>query len=338
MNIQNRRYTGSKYKLMPWIKEIIIKNCKERDSLFDVFGGTGVVTDYLYDDFNSFVINDFLYSNNIIYRAFFGNEKYDYNIICKCCDEFNDIDANTIEDNYVSLNYGNKYFEFSDSKKIGEIRERIEQYYKNNEINTREYAILLASLLYSLDRISNTCGHYEAYIKKGNLKPSFKYELIEIKNIIKPIQIFREDSNELVKRISASVAYIDPPYNSRQYSRFYHVLEMITKWEKPELYGVAMKPKPENMSDYCSNSAPKAFDNLISNLNVKYIVVSYNNTYDSKSSSSRNKITLEEIENSLNKRGITQKFTKKYNAFNAGKTDMSNHQEIVFVTEVKNNE
>jgi len=56
--------------------------------------------------------------------------------------------------------------------------------------------------------------------------------------------------------------YIDPPYNSRQYSRFYHVLETLIKWDKPKLYGVALKPEPENMSDYCRNNARHKFSEL----------------------------------------------------------------------------
>ena len=71
------------------------------------------------------------------------------------------------------------------------------------------------------------------------------------------------------------IIYIDPPYNSRQYSRFYHVLENITKWEKPELFGTACKPKTENMSEYCRSSATRTFEELISSLKCKYIVVSY---------------------------------------------------------------
>ena len=150
----------------------------------------------------------------------------------------------------------------------------------------------------------------------------------------KQIQIFRRDSNELAREVSADIAFIDPPYNSRQYSRFYHVLEGIAKWDKPVLEGVAMKPPAENMSDYCRATAPKVFDDLIANLNVKYIVVTYNNTYNSKSSSSRNKITHEEILNSLNKVGKTQCFEMPFQFFNAGKTDLTNHKEFVFITEV----
>lgn len=79
MKIQNRRYTGSKYKLMPWIKELIINHCPEHESLFDVFGGTGVVTASLLDITKKSVINDFLYSNEVIYEAFFSQENYDMN-------------------------------------------------------------------------------------------------------------------------------------------------------------------------------------------------------------------------------------------------------------------
>ena len=43
-HISNRRYTGSKYKLLDWIEELILENC-EGSIFFDVFAGTGVVSD-----------------------------------------------------------------------------------------------------------------------------------------------------------------------------------------------------------------------------------------------------------------------------------------------------
>ena len=96
-----------------------------------------------------------------------------------------------------------------------------------------------------------------------------------------------------------------------------------------------MKPKEENMSEYCRISAPKAFKNLIDSLKVKYVVVTYNNTYNSKSSSSKNKITLEEIKSILDKKGETKIFDKPYKFFNAGKTELKNHKEYVFITKVE---
>ena len=138
----------------------------------------------------------------------------------------------------------------------------------------------------------------------------------------------------MVKKIAADIFYIDPPYNSRQYSRFYHLYENLVKWDKPELTGTAMKPAEENMSEYCSSRAVKAFEDLIMHLNTRFIAVSYNNTYKSKSSSSRNKITLEEINDILSKRGLTTIYEHSHQYFNAGKTNFENHKELLFLTHV----
>lgn len=337
--IQNRRYTGNKYKLMQWISKLINENCDNCHSLFDVFAGTGSVSDYLYDKYDRIILNDFLYSNNNIYNAFFLNEKFDMEKLIKIKDKYNKINVNKLRDNYVSINFGNKFFNYNDSKKIGYIREDIEKSKKKELINFKEYNILIASLLYSFDKIANTCGHYDAYRKIENIPEKFIFDLINPKknDDKKLIEIYREDSNKLAKEVKCDIAYIDPPYNSRQYSRFYHVMENISQWKKPDLYGVAMKPKEENISDYCKTSAPVAFNDLIQNLNAKYIVVSYNNTYESKSHSSQNKITLEEIETILSNKGETTRFEKKYKAFTTGKTELNDHKEFIFITKVKPN-
>ena len=335
-NMYNRRYTGSKYKLMEWIRSLIIDNCNGK-TFFDVFAGTGVVTEYMINDYQKYIINDFLYSNEVIYKGFLLQENYDIDKIIKIVETFNNINRADLGDNYVSVNFGDKYFNKDDAKLIGKIREELESDIKKNIINSKEYYILLSSLLFSIDKIANTCGHYDAYRKIDNIDSEFKYELILPKKLKKnqKVEIYREDSNILAKKIKADIAFIDPPYNSRQYSRFYHVLENITKWEKPELYGTALKPKEENMSEYCKSSAPKIFKDLIENLNVKYIVVTYNNTYNSKSSSSKNKITLKEIKDILDEKGDTKVFDKPYKFFNAGKTELKNHKEYVFITKVE---
>lgn len=150
------------------------------------------------------------------------------------------------------------------------------------------------------------------------------------------VTIYQEDANKLAKKIHTDIVYMDPPYNSRQYSRFYHVYEVLVKWDKPQLKGVARKPAEENMSNYCRVKALSAFTDLVENIDARYIVVSYNNTYKSKSSSSENKIKLEQIESVLNRCGTTKVFTHKYQAFNAGKTEFDDHKEYLFITTVDN--
>ena len=334
MQLTSRRYIGSKTKLLDWIFSEI-KNNVQGESFLDIFSGTGSVAERALNFYNKVIVNDILSSNKIIYEAFWGNEKINFSIINEYKNVFIAL-TNIEKDNYFSKNYGGKYFGVNDAKKIGYIRDIIEKDYKAKVLNKREFSILLASLIYSMDRIANTVGHYEAYRKINITDDRFKFELIELNNYQnKEIEIFQEDANSLAQKIYADIVFLDPPYNSRQYSRFYHVLENLVDWDKPELYGVALKPKPKNMSEYCRNGAAKVFDNLISNLKCKYIVVTYNNTYNSKSSSSQNKIKLEDIEKSLKKRGVTKIFDSNYKFFNAGKTDLPNHKEYLFITEVR---
>lgn len=333
--VSNRRYTGSKLKIKDWIKSLIKDNCPNAKSFCDIFAGTAIVTDEMLNEYETFILNDLLYSNEVVYKAFYQNESFDLNKLFEYQNKYQKLDKDLLSDNYVSTNFGDKYFELGDAKAIGYIRQDIEE--NKHRLNEREYSILIASLLYSFDRCANTVGHYEAYFKNKKINRSFKFELItpyDTLNMHKNISIFRQDANELANNIQADIVYIDPPYSSRQYSRFYHILENITKWEKPELFGSALKPAPENMSKYCSVSAKKAFKDLIDKLNCKYIVVSYNNTYNSKSKSSENKMLLEDIMDILSTKGNTKKYEMPFKAFNAGKTNIDNHKELIFITEV----
>lgn len=331
--IWNRRYTGSKYKLADWIFDIIDNNCKG-NSFCDIFAGTGIIAQHALSRMKMVTVNDFLFSNEIIYKAFFLQEPYEKEKISRYKTTFQNLVAQNIKQNYVSENFGNKFFSYNDSLLIGEIREQIES---ANDLSEKEYAILLASLLYSADKVANTVGHYDAYIKGHTIADQFKFELISPYKTKATVQIHREDSNLLAKTLESDIVYIDPPYNSRQYSRFYHVLENITTWKKPKLYGVALKPEPENMSEYCRNTAFEAFSALINDLKCKYIVVSYNNTYASKSSSSMNKMTLENIKEVLSAKGKLTCFEKAHQFFNAGKTEFADHKELIFLVEVKGN-
>ena len=326
--LQNRRYIGNKYKLIEWIFSILDKECDGK-SFTDIFAGTGVVAAVASKHFDEIILNDFLFSNETIYKAFFGNGNWNPEKINSIIRDYNNINGEDLDENYFSLNFGGKYFSKNSAKIIGFVRENIKENKEN--LTEREYNMLISSLLYSIDKIANTVGHYDAYFKKEFIEDNFFMRPIDPIEV-KAVSIFREDANSLAKQVKTDIVYIDPPYNSRQYSRFYHVLETLTKWDMPKLHGVALKPEPENMSDYCRVSAKNRFAELVNDINAKYLVVSYNNTYESKSNSSKNKITLEEIKNILSQRGKTKVFEKDYRYFNAGNTDFNNHKEYLFVT------
>ena len=224
ISINNRRYIGSKYKMINFIKETMSKEKIEYSSFLDLFGGTGIVGDFFNDQKTKVYVNDLLKSNYISYLAWFGNEKIDKNKIKKYIEKYNSLTV--LKDNYFSLNFSNTYFNEENCKKIGFIREDIEDNYTNNNLNIRERAILITSLLYAMDKIANTVGHYDAYRKKGDLNKKLELCMLNLKSNTnnRNNKIFNEDSNELVRSLKADVVYIDPPYNSRQYSDAYHLL------------------------------------------------------------------------------------------------------------------
>ena len=329
IKLESRRYIGNKAKLTNWIMNIIENETKNLESFIDIFAGTAIISKSAVKKYKKVIVNDLLYSNNIVYKAFFEKGIWNREKLEDFIYKYNSINSDTLRDNYFSVNFGNKFFEQNVAKKIGFIRQDIEN--EKSNLTEKEYSILLATIIYNMDKVANTVGHFDAYIKKPIRKRQFQLKLIEI-NDFDNIEIFREDANTLSKKIKADIAYIDPPYNSRQYSRFYHIYETLIKWDKPKLFGVALKPKPENMSKYCTVKAKDSFKELVNNLDVKYLAVSYNNTYKSKSKSSENKIKLEEITEILNEVGETKIFEKSHKAFNTGKTDFSDHKEFLFLT------
>lgn len=334
-SINNRRYIGSKARMIDSIDEVIKKEKIEYSSFLDLFGGTGIVGDHFNNQNTKVYVNDLLKSNYISYQAWFGNEKVDKKKLNEYINKYNNL--SNLEDNYFSANFSDTYFSKDNCKKIGFIRENIETEYLNNNINSRERAILITSLLYAMDKIANTVGHYDAYRKNGSLDKELELFMLDLKSNInnKNNKIFNEDSNELVKNLKADVVYIDPPYNSRQYSDAYHLLENVATWEKQEVFGVAKKIKRNGIkSKYCSVSAPLAFKDLIENIDAKYIIVSYNNMGSKGAGRSQAKISDEDIMSVLNNKGKVKVYETDFNQFNTGKTNIDNHKERLFVCKV----
>lgn len=148
-NINNRRYLGNKYKLLPFIKKVVDSECTDIEIVVDIFSGTGAVASAFQD--KQLITNDILYSNYISNFAWFSPRKYSRKKIETIIDEYNAMVIN--EENYMTINFSNTYFSHDDCSKIGYIREDIETKYANKEINERERALLITSLLYAMDKM-----------------------------------------------------------------------------------------------------------------------------------------------------------------------------------------
>ena len=279
------------------------------------------------------ITNDLMYSNYICNYAWFSSQPYNSQVVIDYVVKYNQLE--NLEDNYMSENFGNTYFSIEDCLRIGFIREDIENNFKSGKINKRERAILITSLLYAMDKIANTCGHYDAYRKNVKFEKSLELfvPLAKVQNNENNL-CFNMDANDLVKNIYADLVYIDPPYNSRQYCDAYHLLENVALWQKPEVHGVARKMDRKNMkSQYCTKNATLVFERLINDIKAKYILFSYNNMETKGNERSNAKIADSDIMRILNNKGKVKVFEEDYKAFTTGKSDIKGNKERLFLCE-----
>ena len=331
--IQNRRYLGNKFKLLDFITKVVNENCTNTEIFADIFAGTGTVASAFIG--RTILTNDLLYSNYLCNLAWFGKKTVRLSLLENLIREYN---QNSIfVENYMTENFSDTYFSKSVCSKIGIVREDIEQKYLTRVINERERAILITSLIYGMDKIANTCGHYDAWRKGATFERQLILPMLNVpeKNN-KNNRCFNEDANELVRHIKTDLIYIDPPYNSRQYSDTYHLLENLAHWEKPTVHGVARKMNRENLkSDYCTTRATTAFEDLIQHCQSRYILLSYNNMANKGNARSNARITDEDIIRILNDKGDVKVFSKKYKPFNAGQSNISENEERLFLCTVR---
>lgn len=324
-SIGSRRYLGNKTKLLPFILEVVKAECQGIKSVADIFSGTGSVASAFIE--KTLYTNDILQSNYISNIAWFSPQSFERKKLEKILKDFNAYDR--LEANYMSENFSNTYFSDKVCSKIGFVRESIESL----DINERERAILITSLLYAMDKIATTCGHYDAFRKGAKLANNLTLAMPQLSNKLNASnRCFNKDANELVREIYADLIYIDPPYNSRQYCDGYHLLENVATWQKPQVFGIARKMNRLHIkSKYCNNNASEAFVDLISNINAKYILFSYNNMASKGNDRSNARISDEIIIDTLNKKGKVLVFSQDYKAFNTGKSNIKDNSERLFL-------
>jgi len=319
-------YIGSKFKLSSWIKEEIVNVVGQdlSDKVFcDIFAGTGIVGRSFKKDVKKVIANDLEHYSYVLNRNYIGNH-----ISIKNKEEFLD-ELNSLalrEDGFIYQNYcmgsgsGRQYFSDSNGKKIDTIRIEIEKWYEDKEIDDDLYYFLLASLIESADKVANTASVYGAFLK--HLKKSAQKDLLlegaEFLENDKVHQVFNQDSNKLIQTISGDILYLDPPYNQRQYSANYHLLNTISKYKTFEPQGKTGLPKDYNRSSYCrKREVQESFEALIKNADFHYIFLSYNNE------GLMSEVDVKEI---MKKYGRYDLVSKEYQRFKADKTENRNHK------------
>lgn len=328
-SLGNRRYLGSKSKILDEIEAQITASLgRYPSSLVDAFAGSGVVGARFAARGTKVIMNDILLHNAIAHETFLlhaGTSLEHLEFHLRRMEEMEPVEG------YISQTFGGRYFSRSSAGRLDAWREYITENIRDEYLKKAA----LTSMLYAADKIAQTVGHYDAFLNRHQAERTAKLRMpIRIGTGMDHL-VFQRDANEVVANIEAEVVYLDPPYNSRQYSDTYHVLENIAQWEKPEVFGVARKMDRSHLkSRYSGRKANEAFRELVESAKAQLIVLSYSNTGDSRVSRSNNVLLDEMILGVLASRGNVRVVEIQHNEFSVGRTSKREHRERLFVCEV----
>ena len=307
-------YIGSKKKLFNRLDKVF-KLYVNEDSIFgDYFAGTGIVSYLIAQKYNCTVVsNDLQYYSYVINYA--NLSKYTLNEQ-KQINEYISI-MNNLEPvrGFMTINYAppkRKYFTRNNASKIDGMRLWLEK--NKHKFKFKIYMYLLAKIIVSSDKVANTSSVYASYLKEFKttaLKPIILLPYPSEKPIWdKKHYIYNMDVEKLISKINIkpTIVYLDPPYNTRQYSDNYHILDTIALYDSPDIHGITGIRDILQKSDFAKQSnAENAMNNLIFKLkDIPILIMSYND---------EGILTHSQIIDILKQHGKVKMYKLKYNKF-----------------------
>ncbi|WP_083558640.1 DNA adenine methylase [Flavobacterium johnsoniae] len=164
---------------------------------------------------------------------------------------------------------------------------------------TGTYQIILASIMHAMSYTSQSTGHFAQFRTtkdEDSMRDILSYRLKSFTHLFKNkfLQLYNFiDSNDFTHKITnldfsecldvieeGSVVYADPPYASVHYSRFYHALETLVKYDYPEVKHKGRYRVDRHQSPFSRKSeAKKAFAIMFEKISQKrsQLVLSYSN-------------------------------------------------------------
>ncbi len=316
-------YIGSKHKLSNFIKQSVysVVGVNLSDKVFcDLFAGTGIVGRSFKSEVKQVISNDIEYYSFVLNRNYIENHTpFEYKLLIDELNYINGVKGFVFEEYSENGKAQRQYFSENNGKKIDAVRQKIESWKTESQITDNQYYFLLASLLESADKVANTASVYGAFLKqiKKSAQKKMTVEPAVFTINDNANKVFNTDSNELVKKISGDILYLDPPYNTRQYGANYHLLNTIAKYDHFAPKGKTGLRSYEK-SKFCSkNYVSKSFEELIKNAQFKYTFLSYNN---------EGLMSDNEIKSIMSKYGKYDLVTTDYQRFKADKEENRNHK------------
>lgn len=276
------RFMGNKYKLVPWLHEILY-NVDFVDVL-DPFSGSGTVSYLLKSMDRKVTSSDFLNFPNVITQALVENNKV--TISKKSINKI--LTANGSSNNFAFNTYKNIFYTHEDLKFIDSFWHKISEFSNKNEKSIAISALIRACAKRQ-PRGTFTVSDPEKYNDgRRDLTISIKEHFIEQCEVINKA-VFYSKHNARSFRCDVfdqstkhDLVYLDPPYipkeNDNCYMKRYHFLEGVScHWKGQEILSnskVKKIVKPFTPFSY-KRTAVETFDRLFNHFSKSKIALSY---------------------------------------------------------------
>ena len=308
------KYAGSKLKILPYIVEILSDLENVKNVLDGFSGSTRVSQAFAQLGYNT------TSSDIAIWSEVFANcyllstkpDKYYQEII----DHLNCLKG---YDGWYTEHYGaeitgtKRPFQAKNTRRLDAIRDEIE----NLNLEWVDKCVILTSLIYALDSVDSTLGHYVAYLSEWSPR-SHKDMVLKLPTRFISSgkhEVIRGDIFEIISNKKFDLAYFDPPYGSNnekmppsrvRYASYYHIWTTIIKHDKPVVFGkvnrredsrdgVAASVFEEFRKDEKGSFiAMQALRKLIKETKTRYVLLSY---------SSGGRATKQELNDIINESG-----------------------------------
>jgi len=240
-------------------------------------------------------IHVFLYSQDKTIREFVELEKQQQSLI--------GFDFSDLTHHLFIKNYSGTYWSYQQCLWIDAFR-KVADEYKGTPI----YYVILSSLMFAMSYNSQSTGHYAQFRDATDFSSKNDIMLYRQKDILsyfvrkfQQLQSHLGENNinhaitslgytECLNQIEQnSLVYADPPYAFVHYSRFYHALETLVKYDYPEVTHKGRYRTGRHQSPFCKRSEVRsAFTEMFSKIKQKdaKLILSY---------SSKGMINLNEI-------------------------------------------
>ncbi|QLJ52828.1 MAG: hypothetical protein Sv326_0653 [Candidatus Fermentimicrarchaeum limneticum] len=189
--------------------------------------------------------------------------------------------------------FSNVYFSSEQCKEIDSLRFAIENV--NDKTKKNMY---LTCLLYAISYGSSTYGHFAQprsvsqevkKIRKRSVVDLFfkKLKNLEVVDNKKENYCFNKDYKDLFldkkfRSLDTGFIYMDPPYSTANFSRFYHVLETAVRYDYPHSQFKGRYREDRFKSDFCKRTKVKnEFRNVVqfAHENDAMLLISYLNSH-----------------------------------------------------------